>query len=159
MPEQVTFLRAIPSHYRAVRACVAWHLVLQVPYTQLHPPFSSLARVCGTDEAPGHDDTPWAAHVALVSWALSDLLARFAREDARTMLLDLAPVVQGLWALQRRIPDVHGSADLTRSALKDGVQRLGLRLWYQAKYYVERQHDRGALLPLLEGLAPHRDGA
>lgn len=153
--EQVSLVRAIPSGLRTVRACVAWHLVLQVPYTQLRPDLSALARVC-EPPVPTHGYTQLGIRVALLSLALSDLLAHWDASNAGTALQSLAPVAQSVWALQRRIPDAHGGADVARSAVKDGVQRLGLRLWYQAKYYVERQHDRGLLLPLLEGLAPHR---
>lgn len=156
--EQVELVRAIPTSLRAVRASVAWHLVLGAPYAQLQPDLGALARVWedGLLSAP-LESVQLAARVALVSLALSHLLAWLDGAHADAQLAALAPLVQGVWALHRRIPDAQGGGTLACRALKDGVQRLGLRLWYQAKYYVERQPNRSALQPLLEGLQPHRD--
>ncbi|WFD20913.1 hypothetical protein MCAP1_003168 [Malassezia caprae] len=113
-PEQVALVRAIPSGLRAVRACVAWHLALQTPYTQLRPDLSALARVC-EPHAPTHDYDQLGMSIALLSLALSDLLAHWAASDARAVLQTLTPVMQSVWALHRRIPDARGGADMSRS--------------------------------------------
>ncbi|WFD28701.1 hypothetical protein MNAN1_003714 [Malassezia nana] len=111
--EQVELVRAIPMGLGAVRASVAWHLVLHAPYEQLQPDLGALAHVWedGLLSAP-LESAPLAARVALVSLALSHLLAWLDGAQADAQLAALAPLVQGVWALHRRIPDAQGSAAL-----------------------------------------------
>ena len=66
-------------------------------------------------------------------------------------LYALVKLLRGIWLLSRSIQD-HRESYLERSAVKVMLQRLHLRLWYEARSFVEDQRgeERATLRELIK---------
>ena len=167
--EQVGFVRAMPVEEslhdtdgcgRHVRAAMASHLLLRRPWSGPHVDLHALnslitdapdAVLCTASNVPdARDYMALSAYTQLMSLALSDMTAML-RAGGASVLEELRTLVLRVWELRSSIQDHRGS-HMDRSAVKDVVQRLGLRLWYQARNYVEGGHEHAALRPLLDGM-------
>lgn len=145
----VALVRAIPRHGN-VQAAVAYHLLLSLPWpSRLDiPPLSAWL---ATMEKP-RDYATVTAHMELVSLALSEVPALLVARG-RDALCELCPIIQRVWSLCRAWYDPRGQTD--KMAARDVAQRLGWRLSYQARNYVEKSHEQTwSLQPLLDGIMP-----
>ena len=90
------------------------------------------------------------AHIHLVSLATSNLHAMLVSERGDA-LYALVKLLRGIWLLSRSIQD-HRESYLERSAVKVMLQRLHLRLWYEARSFVEDQRgeERATLRELIK---------
>lgn len=147
--DAVALVRAIPRH-GDVRAAVAYHLLLPLPWpSPLDIP--RLSAWLATMETP-RDYATVTAHMELVSLALSNVPALLAARGSDA-LCELRPLVQRVWSLCRAWYDPRGQTD--KMAARDVAQRLGWRLSYQARNYVEKSHEQAwSLQPLLDGIMP-----
>ena len=147
--DRVALVRAIPG-LGDVRALVAYHLLLSLSWpSPLDIP--RLSAWLATIHTPG-DYASATAHMELLSLALSNAPALLAARGSDA-LCELCPLVQRVWTLCRAWYDPRGHTD--KMAARDVAQRLGWRLSYQARNYVEKSHEQAwSLQPLLDGIMP-----
>lgn len=161
-PQQALLVRLLPRSLTTpdgtpVRVAVAWRLLAPHAPLDLHDLGGVAADLHEATEAvrcKGAPAAPLRGHLQLVGLLLSDL-PRYLAEDARGMLAALPALMQAISHGPRMMRE-RRDAPTEQSAIKDVAQRLALRLWYEARAWVEGSAARTALRPLLEPLAPQR---